>query len=336
MKVALVHRRFTTNGGTERYLVGLARWLVREGHDVHVLCNEVRDDLRAEPGIFFVHLPMVRPAKLLSLWWSARRALDAARYDAVMGFGRTPGHHLFRAGGGSHVDALRRTHPVRRWLSPADWIEQALDRRAVREARIVIANSRLGARGLERDYGAERVEVVYNGVDLVRFSPRASDVRRELGVDGPLAVFLGTGFHRKGLDLAIAALPPTWSLVVAGAGRPVPAPRVHFLGAVREPERLLQGADVMILPTRYDPFANGCLEALACGTPALTTPDNGAAEVLPHSWMVSREVAGLREGLLRALDGGAALRAECRSVAERFTMEASYSRAFALLKEASR
>jgi UDP-glucose:(heptosyl)LPS alpha-1,3-glucosyltransferase len=336
MKIALVHRRFTTNGGTERYLVGFARWLVREGHEVHVLCNEIREDLRAEPGVVFTHLPMVRPAKLLSLWWSARRALEGARYDAVMGFGRTPGHQLFRAGGGSHADALRRTHPVRRWISPGDWIETALDREAVCSARVVIANSRLGADGLRRDYGAPRVEVVYNGVDLTRFRPVSTGIRRELGIDGPMAVFLGTGFFRKGLDLAMAALPAGWSLVVAGEGRPVPAPNVHFLGTFREPERLLQGADVMILPTRYDPFANACLEALACGTPALTTPDNGAAEVLPHSWMVSREVAGLRQGLERALEGGLSLREECRAVAERFTTDASYTRAFALLLEASR
>ena len=56
MKIALVHRRFTTNGGTERYIVGLTRWLVAAGHEPVVLCNEVRDDLRTEPGVRFVHM----------------------------------------------------------------------------------------------------------------------------------------------------------------------------------------------------------------------------------------------------------------------------------------
>lgn len=339
MKVALVHRRFTTHGGTERYLVGFARWLVAHGHEVHVLCNEVREDLREEPGVRFEHLPMLRPAKLLSLWASAARALRRARYDAVMGFGRTPGHQLFRAGGGSHVDALRRTHPVRRWLSPEDWVEMAMDRAAVRSARICIANSELGARGLRRDYGAERVEIVYNGVDLARFRPDPAirvATRSALGAQGPVALFLGTGFRRKGLDVAIEALPPGWTLWVAGKDRPWAAPaNVRFLGPARDPERLLQAADVMLLPTRYDPFANACLEALACGIPALTTPDNGAAEVLPHPWMVASDPAAFREGLLRAVSEPA-LGERCREVAERFTPAASYERAFGLLVEASR
>jgi UDP-glucose:(heptosyl)LPS alpha-1,3-glucosyltransferase len=341
VKIALVHRRFTENGGTERYLVGFARWLVARGHEVSVLCNEVREDFHHEPGVRFVHLPMLRPARLLTLWHSARRALADGTYDARMGFGRTPGHQLFRAGGGSHADYLRRVHSVRRWLSPADWLETALDRSAVRQARICIANSRLGAEGLRRDYAAKRVEVVYNGVDLARFRPDAqvrAEVRSEQGADGPVAVFLGNGARRKGLDIAVAALPSRWTLWIVGSDPPFPAPsNVRFLGGARTPERFLQAADAMILPTRYDPFANACLEAMACGVVPLTTPANGAAEVLPESWLIAEEPDAFRSALER-LDGreGADLGLRCRSVAESFTRDRSYARAFELLVEASR
>jgi UDP-glucose:(heptosyl)LPS alpha-1,3-glucosyltransferase len=334
VKFALVHRRFTTNGGTERYVVGLARFLAARGHEVDVLCNEVRDDLRNEPGVRFVHLPMWRPAKALSLLWSVRRALAGARYDAVLGLGRHLGHTVYRAGGGSHVDYLRRAHPLRRWFSPGDWWESLLDRAAVRSARACIANSELGAAGLRHDYGARRVEVIYNGVDLGRFRPdpavRAA-VRAELGDDGPIAVFVGNGFRRKGLDVAIAALPPGWTLWVVGGDPPVPAPpTVRFLGGRRDPERFLQAADVMILPTRYDPFANVCLEALACGIPALTTPANGASEVLPEPWMTCRDANEFRAALLRVTPS---LGAACRAVAESFPPERSYQRALDLLLE---
>lgn len=344
MKIALVHRRYTTNGGTERYLVGFARWLVQDGHTPVVLANEVREDLRDEPGVRFVHLPMRRPTpflKLTSLWRSARRALDAESWDAVMGFGRTGGHHLFRAGGGSHMDALRRQHPLRRWISPADWLETAIDRRAVRDARICMANSQLGARGMRQDYGAERVEVVYNGVDLERFAPdptRRDALRAERGVQGPLAVFVGNGFRRKGLDVAIAALPPGWTLWVIGNDPPWKVgPNVVFLGGQREPERFVQAADALVLPTRYDPFANVCLEAMACGVPVLTTSANGAAEVLPEPWMVADDAATLRAALLRIEPGGVrtALGAACRAVAEQHTRPRSYAAALALLIEAA-
>jgi UDP-glucose:(heptosyl)LPS alpha-1,3-glucosyltransferase len=339
VRVALVHRRFTTHGGTERWLVGFARWLVAHGHAPTVLCAEVRDDLLAEPGVRFVRLPTWRPARMASLWWSARRALETRSWDAVMGFGRTPGHDLFRAGGGSHAEALRRLRPWGRLVRPADLLERALDRHAVRGARVVIANSRLGAEGLVRDYGAPRVEVVYNGVDRALFRPDPSvrrAVRQALGVawDAPVALFLGTGFRRKGLDRAIAAVPPHVQLWVAGGDRPwrVP-PHVRHVGAVRAPERLLQAADVLVLPTRYDPFANACLEALACGIPFVTTSANGAAEIAPHGWMVADDLAGWRAGLATALEGR--WHDDCVAVAERHRPADGYARAMALLREAS-
>lgn len=336
MKFALVHRRFTTNGGTERYLVGLARFLVGQGHEVTVLCNEVREDLRAEPGVRFVHLPMWRPAKALSLALSVFRALRSERYDGVLGLSRHWGHTVYRAGGGSHVDYLRRAHPIRRWLSPGDWLDTLLDRLAVRSARVCIANSELGAAGLRGDHGATRVEVVYNGVDLQRFQPDPEvrrAVREELGAEGRVAIFVGNGFVRKGLDVAIAALPAGWTLWVVGGDPPVPAPpSVRFLGSRRDPERFLQSADVMILPTRYDPFANVCLEALACGIPALTTRANGASEVVPEPWMVCEGVEEFRAAFARVTpDLGPA----CRRAAEAFTPERSYRRALALLSETS-
>lgn len=340
MKIALVHRRFTTNGGTERYLVGFARFLVAEGHEVVVLCNEIREDLREEPGLRFVHLPMIRPFKLWSLWFAAKRALRRERFDAVMGFGRTPGHHLFRAGGGSHVDYLRRAHPLRRWFSPPDWIESWLDRSAVLQARICIANSELGAKGLREDYGAQRVEVVYNGVDLERFCPnpqRRAKVRAEQGSPEKVAIFVGNGFRRKGLETALSALPPDWQLWVVGNDPAIRAPaNVHFLGGQREPERFLQAADVLMLPTQYDPFANVCLEAMACGIPALTTAANGASEVLPEPWMTCNTAEAYRGVLMRETpESLARLGEKCRTVAEGFTRQASYSRAFQLLVEAS-
>ncbi len=336
MRVALVHRRYTTHGGTERWLVGFARWLVAHGHTVEVLCNEVRSDLRAEPGVRFLHLPMLRPARHLSLWWSARRALARGSWDAVMGFGRTTGHQLFRAGGGTHAAWLRRASPLVRW-SPGARIEAALDRAAARSARVCIANSRMGAEDLRRDHGVTRVEVVYNGVDTTRFRPDAhvrAEVRRALGATGPVALFLGTGFRRKGLDRAVAALPPGVTLWVAGSDRPWHAPsNVRFLGAANAPERLLQACDVLLLPTRYDPFANSCLEALACGIPFVTSPDNGASEVAPRPWMVASDVGGWRAGVETALSSDVA--DACMRVAAGMDPSVGYARAFSLLREAA-
>ena len=43
---------------------------------------------------------------------------------------------------------------------------------------------------------------------------------------------------------------------------------------------VLRAADGLLLPTRYDPFANASLEAAACGLPVVSTRQNGAMEVI--------------------------------------------------------
>jgi UDP-glucose:(heptosyl)LPS alpha-1,3-glucosyltransferase len=338
MKIALVHRKYTTHGGTERYLVGFSRYLVREGHEVTVLCNEIREDLKEEPGITFVHLPMLRPGraiKVLSLMYSVQQALKNHRFDRVMGFGRHSGHQLFRAGGGSHAAFLRRCHPYRRWFSLHDLVESWADARALTSAQIVIANSKLCANDIREDHPGLRVEVVYNGVDSQRFRPDLQvrrQIRESLGLSGKVAIFLGTGFRRKGLDIAIESLPLDWSLLVVGTGKPWKSgPNVRWLGPAQEPERFLQAADAMILPTRYDPCANACLEAMACGIPALSTPTNGASELFPEPWLCCTTPAQFREAFSRL---SPELGERCRKIAEAMAPEASFSKALALLVEA--
>jgi teichuronic acid biosynthesis glycosyltransferase TuaC len=60
------------------------------------------------------------------------------------------------------------------------------------------------------------------------------------------------------------------------------ADRVRFLGAVPHGELpiVLNAADVFVLPTASEGLANAWVEALACGTPVVTTPIPGATELL--------------------------------------------------------
>jgi UDP-glucose:(heptosyl)LPS alpha-1,3-glucosyltransferase len=79
-------------------------------------------------------------------------------------------------------------------------------------------------------------------------------------------------------------------LLVVGRGRPAPfrrlsrrlgvEERTHFIGATSAVQRYYAAGDLLVLPTLYDPFANVCLEAMACGLPVVTTAGNGAAEII--------------------------------------------------------
>ena len=67
------------------------------------------------------------------------------------------------------------------------------------------------------------------------------------------------------------------------------ADRIRFLGERRDVESLYHAVDAMVLPTRYDPFANVTLEAAAAGLPIVTSQANGAGEWLGDA---IRRVAG--------------------------------------------
>lgn len=143
---------------------------------------------------------------------------------------------------------------------------------------------------------AEKIRVHYTGVDLDRFHPvdhRAA--KAALGIEGPLIAVAGALIPRKRQRLALEALEliPEASMIVIGDGPDRHAleafvrarglgRRVRFLG--RRPHEelptLLAAADVMLLPSRSEGLANVWVEALACGTPVVTTDAGGARELI--------------------------------------------------------
>ena len=136
----------------------------------------------------------------------------------------------------------------------------------------------------------EKLHVIYNGVDLEHFHPRDARAlrgaaRAELGCRprDTLFLFVGSGFARKGLDAAIEALEAAANdVVLAGRRRHATATsdvrrqaalarrtaRRASSAARKTCGRSTPAADCLILPSRYDPFPNTALEALAMGLPA--------------------------------------------------------------------
>jgi UDP-glucose:(heptosyl)LPS alpha-1,3-glucosyltransferase len=196
----------------------------------------------------------------------------------------------------------------------------------------------------------ERVVVIPNGVDVRRFHPRLREERRAevrrrytLGEEEFLVLFLGTGFRRKGLDTAIAAvaaIPGTQRvrLLVGGRGdvqewrrlarRLKALDRVLFLGPVDRPEDLYAASDVLVLPTRYDPFPNVVLEAMACGLPVVTTRAAGVVDLLRDGEDAlviesAEEPHRLEAALRRLMDPAVAARIgnAARATAERHSLD---------------
>lgn len=219
-------------------------------------------------------------------------------------------------------------------------------RRAAERADVVVCVSEATARRFrELLHPQARVMVAPHGVDGRRFRPpeapgvSAGDDAERLeaaGICGPYVAFLGTIEPRKGIELLVEAFDrlaarwPEHSLVLAGGGgwgaasleRAVS--RMSHGGRLVRPgyldddtvPALLRRADVVVYPARVEGFGLPVIEALACGTPVVTTRGSvmdelagGAALTFPAgradalAEVIEAVLQGQAEGYLRRLSG---------------------------------
>ena len=242
------------------------------------------------------------------------------------------------------------------------WLKRALLR--LRHVRVVAVS-----RGVQHDliaWGlpAERIRVIYNGIDTERFSPgRNHRLRESLGVadDEVLIGAVGNIRAPKAYDVlirAIALLPPARRVRVAVFGQGSPeqlAPlaalaqtlknhnSVSFQGFSDAGPDLYRAFDLFVSSAASEGLPLSFLEAMATGIPVVATPTTGALELIssgetgllatdfgPEALATALERAlgdvGFRE---RARDAGRAL------VVREFSSDAMNARYLALYTEST-
>jgi len=381
VRLALVHRRFGLDGGTERFLEGLARRLSARGHTVEVFAASVDPRFARTRVATFRSLRAGRRGafKHLLLWLAARLQIRRRSFDVVVHLGRTGPLDLYRAGGGCHrtwFDMLlaRASTGGQRFALKWSLAHRFIlwhERAALTSGGRFVVPSESARRDLVESYGnlAAGVRVLPNGVDLDRFHPRNrhlffEEERQRLGLrpEELVLLFVGSDATRKGLDTLLRSLARLKDdgkaddvrLLVVGPGvrqREQYAALADDLGlrdqvtfAVPQVaiERVYPAVDLLVLPTRHDPFANVTLEALASGTPVITTAVNGAIEaVADRSALVVLDDAEDDAALASAIEaqlrpeGLQALRAAARTSVEPASEQAAIDAWEALLTEAA-
>lgn len=190
-----------------------------------------------------------------------------------------------------------------------DWLARATFRMEVatsRFAHATIANSHAGLQ-FHRDagYATQRMSVVPNGIDVIRFRPDAearADVRRSLGVDDDTLLVGAIGRidpmkdHPTFLRAAavVSRSHARTCFVIAGDGPEEDRKRlesladmlgisssVQWLPASDAPQRVMAALDVFVSTSAWgEGFSNVLAEAMACGVPCVATDVGDAGVVL--------------------------------------------------------
>jgi UDP-glucose:(heptosyl)LPS alpha-1,3-glucosyltransferase len=328
VKIGLVRSDLSGNGGAERYSLAVLERLAAQGWETHVFTSRLPQ--APNPTVLFI--PHLQRGKKTPRFfrhiafqkWLARE-VPKHNLDFLLTLERMIPSDIYRAGGGVHRVwrdlQLQQLPAPSRTLARLD-PSHAQTLRAEKaifnpdNTRLVICNSQMVADEVAQHYSfpRERLRVVPNGVDLEKFSigdNHAARAQYGFAPDEFVVLFAGSGFWRKGADVAlriIAAWQKTTKLklravFVGRAENDSFTKLAHELGlnstvlfAGAQPAAAMpdwyRAADMFLFPTRYDPFANACLEAAVCGAAVATSDKNGFAShlaaqtglVLPESF----------------------------------------------------
>ena len=206
-------------------------------------------------------------------------------------------------------------------------VRRVLIRRAVgRAAAVVVVSRALRERLISLGIPAQKVRLLYNGVDTKRFRPLDRQwARRTLGIpeDHRLLLFVGNLKEAKGPGIFVEALgqltrdgvEAAGTLVGDGPYRAVVEEKIQTyrlgerirLAGIAEHHEMptwYAAADAVCLPSLMEGVPNVVLEALACGRPVVATAVGGIPEVMDGTCGVlvpSRDPVAVASGLAEVL-----------------------------------
>ena len=292
-------------GGAEKCLVNLASRLPRDQFSAQVLSlaplpSTPKDQLlkrlqAANIPVETLNITSVR--QFLVANKGLREYLAAHRFDLLQTFL----YHCNVLGslakkrlpGLIHVSGIRVADPSR-------W-RQLVERRAARRWNHTVCVSQDVAAFAQRRLrlAPENSSVIPNGLNAEDYANKRRDRRTLLGASSERRWLLTIGRleNQKGLDWLLKLAPellaktPHHDLVLVGDGPQRShlenlarlggiENRVHFLGWRPDIPELLNAADLLLLPSRWEGMPNVLLEAMASSLPVAALPVHGVEQIL--------------------------------------------------------
>jgi UDP-glucose:(heptosyl)LPS alpha-1,3-glucosyltransferase len=307
MKIAIAIEKFDPKvGGAERYCWDLAHFLAGKGHDVAVIC--IRAAVPENKSIRIELVPVIRfPQGLRHLSFALMHYLKARSMTDYIHFcvGNTFYMDVYQPHGGLHKawflqetliypDWAREYIRFARRCSLKDIVQRLLEWVTLKVTKplfIAISEKVKKDAMFWFNYPSERIRLVPNGIDTDKFTPEnrkfRKAIRKELGIsdDEYVFLFVAQNMRLKGYDILkqacsfmsdrkfkVLAVGNTEKNIIKTA-----PPNFIFAGKRYDLEKIYPACDSLVHPTYYDACSLVVLEALASGTPVITTSANGAA-----------------------------------------------------------
>jgi len=312
LRLAFIKKSFSIHGGAERYLQTLMTHLKKEGHEIHVFANQW---VNGEEITFHkVNItPFTSFLSTLTFNKNSKFKIQNSKFDCVISFERTTCQDIYRAGEGCHAEWLKIRSMIEPFyknlsfkINPLHIMLLRLEKKLFENTKLIIANSKMVRANIIKHYAVpeDKIMIIYNGVDLVRFNPDNKEKWRnytrnklDIPTSSKVLLFVGSGFQRKGLKTlmhAMSSIKGDVKTLIVGKGdtnkyramaeKLSVSDKIIFLGTQKEIEKFYAASDLFVLPTLYDPFSNATLEAMASGIPAITTQNNGVAELIENGY----------------------------------------------------
>jgi UDP-glucose:(heptosyl)LPS alpha-1,3-glucosyltransferase len=313
VRIGLVIESFDPRrGGAESWTHRHALNLLARGFEVHVIAQDFPAEAAALP---IIRHRLERISTPLGRAEAAEAKLRTLKLDLIHDMGIGWHCDIFQPHAGCWtalaqqkllftpwwLGALKRY--VDPWLPRYRQLQLLVRRQAVADHQILLALSQKVADEFQEHHHVppRRIRVVYNGVDVHKYSPQRREefrqaTRKGLGLAGDvvLALAVAHNYQLKGVPTLLRALeilaPKRLPLHVAVVGgkrfklwqRWVNARRlpVTFVGPQLDTVPFYAAADMLVHPSFYDSCSLVLLEAAASGLPLLVSKENGAAELL--------------------------------------------------------
>jgi glycosyltransferase involved in cell wall biosynthesis len=290
-----------TIGGGEKHLVDLVNGLHARGHEVYAAIRPdsgLRAELQALPERNILPLHSQGPLNILNAF-NLAQFIRERKIDVIHGH---IAHDYLLAAFAAKLAGRGKLVITRHVLFQLNKLHARMLKRVDR----VIAVSQAVADSLHA-FDPARIAVIHNGIDLSRFTRQSvardwlqsfvrSDIRNSfVGMVGHLAPIKGQEEFIRAAAI-VGSQRSDVAFVIAGEDKSRTGEnrrhleqliedlgldgRVHLLGWVDDVPRLLSALDLLVSPSRSEPFGLSIVEGMACGVPVIATRSEGALEIL--------------------------------------------------------